>query len=117
MDLVALARRWLACFDTKDVDALVALYAPDARHFSPKLRAQRPASGGCIRGRVELRDWWADAFRRIPQLRYVETRITAQPGRVVLEYVRSAPGEPDLPVAEVFEVEAGLIRESRVYHG
>ena len=117
MDLVDLARRWLSCFDTQDVDALVALYAPDARHFSPKLRTLRPQTGGCIEGRGELRDWWADAFRRLPALRYVETRITAQPGRVVLEYLRTVPGEPDLPVAEVFEVRDGLIRESRVYHG
>ena len=102
---------------TKDIDALVALYAADARHFSPKLRILRPESGGCIRGRAELREWWADAFVRIPALRYVESRITAQPGRMVLEYVRSAPGEPDLLVAEVFEVADGLIRESRVYHG
>lgn len=117
MDLVALARRWLACFETKDADALVALYAPDARHFSPKLRALRPGSGGCLRGRAELRAWWADAFLRLPGLRYRETRLTAQPGRVVLEYVRSAPGEEDLLVAEVFEVRDGLIVESRVYHG
>ena len=90
MDLVALARRWLSCFETKNVDALVGLYAADARHFSPTLRTLRPDSGGCI---------------------------TAQPGRVVLESVRSAPGEPDLPVAEVFEVKGGLIQESRIYHG
>ncbi len=34
-----------------------------------------------------------------------------------MEYLRLAPGEPDLPVAEVLEVEGGLIRASRVYHG
>jgi hypothetical protein len=43
--------------------------------------------------------------------------VTAQEGRVVLEYLRLLPGEPDLPVAEAFEVRDGLIQESRVYHG
>ncbi|HXN56733.1 MAG TPA: nuclear transport factor 2 family protein [Myxococcales bacterium] len=124
MPLAALARRWLSCFDTKDVDELVSLYAEDARHYSPKLRALRPETGGCIQGRAALRDWWADAFRRLPQLRYVEQRVTeqegrvtAEEGRVVLEYLRLLPGEPDLPVAEVFEVRDGVIHESRVYHG
>lgn len=116
-DLVALARRWLACFETHDVEALVALYAEDARHTSPKLRAARPESGGFLVGRAALRDWWADAFRRIPGLRYREQALTAGQGRVFMEYLRSAPGEPDLPVAEVLEVEGGLIRQSRVYHG
>jgi len=117
MDPIALARRWLGCFESKDVDALVSLYAADARHCSPKLRTLRPDTGGCVQGRAGLRAWWADAFRRLPDLRYVETRITAQPDRVVLEYVRTVPGEADLLVAEVFDVKAGLIQESRVYHG
>jgi hypothetical protein len=117
-DPVDLARRWLSCFETKDVEALVALYAENARHHSPKLRLHRPETHGWIQGRPALRDWWTDAFRRIPALRYEERSITAHPGRVVLEYLRKAPGEQDLPVAEIFEVdENGLITESRVYHG
>lgn len=116
-DLIALARRWLACFETHDVEALVALYAEDARHTSPKLRASRPESGGFLVGRTALRAWWGEAFQRIPDLRYRERALTAGEGRVFMEYLRTAPGEPDLPVAEVLEVEGGLIRASRVYHG
>ena len=116
-DLLALARRWLACFEHKDVDQLVALYAVNARHTSPKLRAQKPDSAGHIEGRAALRAWWADAFRRLPDLRYVERTLTSDGKRVWMEYIRFAPGEPDLPVAEVLEVRDGLIVESRVYHG
>ena len=116
-DLERLARRWLACFETKDVDALVALYAEDARHTSPKIRALRPESAGFLVGRDALRAWWSDAFRRLPELRYVETSLTANGERVFLEYLRQSPGEPDMPVAEVLEVKGGLIVASRVYHG
>ena len=123
-NLVKLARLWLSCFETKDLSTLVGLYAERARHVSPKLRVQRPETGGCIEGQAALRDWWGDAFTRLPELRYVETRITAMPvegqsanGRVVLEYDRLVPGEPILPVAEVFEIHEGKIVESRVYHG
>ena len=38
----------------------VALYADDAVHVSPKLRAQKPETEGKIRGKAELRAWWAD---------------------------------------------------------
>ena len=116
-ELTTLARRWLACFDTHDVDTLVSLYAPDARHYSPKLRVARPETGGCIEGRSALRDWWSDAFRRLPALRYEETRIAEGDEHVVLEYLRHVPGEPSLLVAEVFVVKQGMIVESRVYHG
>ena len=111
------AKRWLACFERKDVDALVALYAPDAKHTSPKLRVQRPESGGFIVGREAMRAWWADAFARLPKLRYLERSLTADADRVFMEYLRQNPGEPDLPVAEVLEIRGGAIVASRVYHG
>lgn len=115
--LIAIARRWLACFETHDVDALVALYADDARHTSPKIRALHPETGGFLVGKPALRAWWADAFRRLPALRYVERTLTADTDRVFMEYTRIVPGEADLPVAEVLDVSGGLIRASRVYHG
>jgi ketosteroid isomerase-like protein len=116
-DLCALARRWLACFERADLEALLALYAEDAVHTSPKIRTRHPETGGFLRGKPALRAWWADAFGRIPGLRYEETSLTSDGRRVFMEYVRHAPGDPDLPVAEVLEVEGGLIVASRVYHG
>jgi ketosteroid isomerase-like protein len=116
-ELISIARRWLSCFATKDLDGLIALYAADARHSSPKLRVLRPDTGGFLIGSEQLRDWWADAFRRIPKLEYVEKTLTADEHRVFMEYTRIAPGEPELPVAEVLEIEQGKIRASRVYHG
>jgi hypothetical protein len=116
-DLLSLARRWLSCFELKDVETLVSLYAENARHTSPKLQALRPESGGFIIGRSALREWWADAFKRLPDLRYVEKTLTADGSRVFMEYLRVVPGESDLAVAEVLEVEGGLIQVSRVYHG
>lgn len=116
-ELLSLARRWLRCFETKDVDALVVLYAENARHTSPKIQALRPETGGFVVGREALHGWWSDAFKRLPELRYVEKTLTADGSRVFIEYLRIVPGEPDLPVAEVLEVENGLIQLSRVYHG
>lgn len=117
LDLIDIARRWLACFERADVEGLLALYAEDAEHTSPKIRARHPDTGGALRGKAALRAWWADAFGRIPGLRYVEQTLTSDGTRVFMEYLRHAPGEPDLPVAEVLDVENGLIVRSRVYHG
>jgi ketosteroid isomerase-like protein len=113
----AIARRWMECFARADLDGLLALYADDAVHTSPKIRALHPASGGVIRGKSAMRAWWADAFARLPGLSYALTTITADGERAFVEYVRRAPGEPDLPVAEVYDVKGGKIVSSRVYHG
>ena len=117
MSPFALARAWLAAFNAHDVAALVALYADDATHTSPKIRALHPDTGGELHGHAALRAWWQGAIDRLPGLGYVETALTADDDRAVLEYVRRVDGEPDLLVAEVFEARAGKIVASRVYHG
>jgi 8-oxo-dGTP diphosphatase len=119
--LTALARAWLAAFNERALERLLALYADDASHFSPKLLARRPETKGIVRGTAALRDWWADCFERLPSLRYAERAITtagdATSGRVLLEYERTVAGEAPLAVAEAFRVVDGRIAESRVYHG
>ncbi|MGZ3418370.1 MAG: nuclear transport factor 2 family protein [Polyangiales bacterium] len=113
----SIAHAWIAAFNAHDVDALVALYADDATHTSPKIRALHPESGGKLLGKAALSSWWRDANARIPDLRYELTAVTANADRVFVEYLRHAPGQEVMPVAEVFDVQGGKIVASRVYHG
>ena len=114
---VAIGRAWMRAFNAHDVDALVALYADDATHTSPKIRALHPHTGGKLVGRAALAAWWRDANARLPGLRYEEVAVTADAARVLVEYLRHAPGEAVMPVAEAFDVAGGKIVASRVYHG
>jgi ketosteroid isomerase-like protein len=114
---LTIARAWLAAFNARRLDDLLALYDDAAVHTSPKLRDKRPETKGQVRGKPALRSWWQDAFDRLPGLRYEELSLTAGGERVWMEYLRRLPGEPDMPVAEVLEVEHGKIVASRVYHG
>lgn len=112
-----IAQRWFAAFNTHDLEALLALYTDDAEHFSPKLKARRPETNGLVRGKHALRDWWREAFERLPTLRYEVLTLTADDERVFMEYLRHVEGEDDLRVGEVLVVRSGLIVASRVYHG
>lgn len=116
-DTRSIAEAWLAAFEARDLDALLALYADDATHTSPKIRTLHPETGGKLVGKAAMRTWWADAFVRLPGLRYIKTSITADSEAVFLEYLRRVPGEADMPIAEVFEIRAGYIVASRVFHG
>ncbi len=113
----ALAHAWVKAFNAHDVNALLDLYADDARHSSPKIRALHPDTGGSIHGKAALRTWWEDALRRIPDLSYELKSVVADDARVFIEYVRRAGKDADMPVAEVFDVRGGRIVFSRVYHG
>ena len=104
-------------FNAHDVEALIALYSAGAVHSSPKIRALHPATGGKLVGKIALEKWWREANARLPGLRYELTALTADDARVFMEYLRHAPGEPPMPVAEVLEIARGEIVASRVYHG
>jgi ketosteroid isomerase-like protein len=112
-----IAESWLACFERRDLDGLLALYADDATHTSPKIRVRHPETGGVLRGKAAMRAWWQDSFERLPSMKYVPTSLTADNDRVYMEYVREVAGEAPYPVAEVLDVRDGLIVASRVFHG
>lgn len=112
-----MAQRWFAAFNAHDLEALLALYANDAQHYSPKLKVLRPETNGLITGKDTLRAWWRDAFDRLPTLRYEVVKLTADAEQVFMEYIRHVQGEEDLRVGEVLEISEGLIVASRVYHG
>lgn len=115
--LLDMAREWLRAFNARDLDALLALYADDAVHVSPKLRERSPETKGRVAGKAALRAWWADSFARLPGLRYDVRTLTADAERVWFEYTRVLPGQPDMSVAELLVVRGGRIVESRVFHG
>jgi len=108
---------WLRAFNAGDAEAMVALYAEDASHTSPKLRVSQPATGGRIVGRDAMREWWASTFERSPGMRYDVITTVADDRAAFIEYMRINPGEEPLRVAEMFEVRDGKIVRSHVFHG
>jgi ketosteroid isomerase-like protein len=114
---IAIGREFLRAFNARDLDGLIALYADDAVHVTPKARIQHPESGGRVPGRQALREWWAESFDRLPSLQYDPVTVTADDERVWLEYRRRVPNEPELAVAEILVIRDGKVVQSRVYHG
>lgn len=115
--LQSIAFRWFDAFNNHNLEQLLSLYDEDAKHFSPKLKIRKPETNGFVEGKSALREWWKDAFERLPSLHYKVTSLTANSDRVFMEYVRNVDGEEDMLVAEVLEVKDGKIIFSRVYHG
>lgn len=112
-----IALRWFEAFNEHNLEKLLSLYHDEAQHYSPKLKIRRPETNGLVIGKAALRDWWADAFERLTTLHYKVTSLTANDQRVFMEYIRQVEGEEDMLVAEVLEIQDGMIVASRVYHG
>src|SRR6186713_2239178 len=116
-EIETIALKWFEAFNTHDLEKLLSLYHTDARHFSPKLKVRKPETKGLVCGKDALRDWWQDAFDRLPTLNYGVTSLTANSDRVFMEYIRTVENEDNMLVAEVLEIKEGRIITSRVYHG
>jgi hypothetical protein len=116
-EIESIALEWFKAFNTQDLEKLLSLYDNEAKHFSPKLKIRMPETKGLVTGKEELRGWWKDAFDRLPSLKYIITSLTANESRIFMEYIRKVKGEEDMLIAEVLEIQNGLIVASRVYHG
>ena len=116
-NLQSIAFKWFDAFNNHNLEQLLSLYDDDAEHYSPKLKIHKPETNGLVVGKQALRNWWQDAFDRLPSLNYKVTSLTANGDRVFMEYIRYVAGEDDMLVAEVLIVRDGKIIASRVYHG
>lgn len=112
-----IALKWFEAFNEHDLEKLLSLYSDTAEHFSPKLKIRMPQTQGLINGKQALREWWQDAFDRLPTLNYEVIKLTADDEQVFMEYIRHVKNEEDLRVGEVLQIKNGLIVFSRVYHG
>jgi hypothetical protein len=112
-----IAFKWFDAFNSHNLEQLLLLYDDHAKHYSPKLKIRRPETNGLVIGNQALREWWQDAFERLPSLHYKVTSLTSNENRVFMEYVRTVEDEQDMFVAEVLEIKDNKIIASRVYHG
>lgn len=116
-DLKQIATLWFKAFNEQNLENLLSLYDDQAEYYSPKLKIWDPESNGLIKGKDALRIWWRDCFERLPTLRYVVQKLTADSDQIFMEYTRKVDGEEDMKVGEVLEIKDGKIVFSRVYHG
>ncbi|WNM19939.1 nuclear transport factor 2 family protein [Flavobacterium capsici] len=114
---LSIAHLWFEAFNAHNLEKLLSLYDDEAQHFSPKLKIRHPETNGLVIGKNALRNWWQDAFERLPTLHYKVTSLTSNDDRVFMEYIRTVSDEENMLVAEVLEIKEGKIIASRVYHG
>jgi uncharacterized protein (TIGR02246 family) len=110
-----LAERWLDAWNTHDTDRIVALYAPDARHTSARVKALGGAND-TLHGLEAIRDYFHRGLAKYPALKFDPISVSTGPRTVAIEYMRHGVEETE-PTLELLETdESGLILHSRVYH-
>jgi len=111
-------RAWDAALGRKDLDAAMALYAPDCTLESPLVRHILGRQQGIVHGRDELRSFVAEVFRRTPPLRQrYRTGYLTDGRKLMWEYPRQTDDGEQMDLVEVMEIADGLIQRHCVYWG
>ncbi|MDQ6907646.1 MAG: nuclear transport factor 2 family protein [Chloroflexota bacterium] len=104
-----------------DVEGLLALYASDATLETPLIPViLDDTERGVLHGHAELRRFFAEGTRRRPNdlVRWYRTGTALCDGRTLFwEYPREMPDGEQVDIAEVMEIEDGLIVSHRIYWG
>ncbi|MDP3294882.1 MAG: nuclear transport factor 2 family protein [Nevskia sp.] len=96
------AQHWIAAWNTRDVEAVLRLFADDCRFRSPK--AATITGHGTVHGKPALRAYWQAALVAIPSLQFSFEGVHWDPAArsLLIRYV-AALGAQRLLAAEIFD--------------
>jgi|SRR5664279_1516804 ketosteroid isomerase-like protein len=97
--------QWLREWNAHDLEALLSHYSEDVVFTSPIAAQLLDGSDGIVHGKDELRDYWAEGLRRIPDLHFELVGYYVGVNTVVINYRNQRGGL----VAEVLMFEGAEI--------
>jgi hypothetical protein len=99
--------QWVTDWNAHDLDKLLAHFADDIVFTSPVAAQLIAASGGVIRGKAALRDYWTEGLRRIPDLHFEVVATYVGVNTLVINYRNQRGGL----VSEVLIFDGALVVE------
>jgi hypothetical protein len=111
--------RWKATWESRNLEAIVRMYHPDATHESALVAQLYPEAGGTtLRGMNQLRTYFANGLARFTELRFELISVTEAGPRAAIEYRRHSniDGDHAAHVLELVQWDGALIRGVRVFH-
>ena len=102
-DLAALGRDWIAAWNSRDLERILALYADACEMTSDKVQMLGFDSSGTLSGKASLRMYWGKALQLVPGLHFDLIDLFVSPDSVVVFYANERGGR----ICEYLRVDAG----------
>ncbi|PXX00849.1 nuclear transport factor 2 family protein [Mycolicibacterium moriokaense] len=80
------ADQWVRAWNAHDVEAVLAHFSDDVVFTSPVAARVVPESGGVVRGKAALRDYWTTALNQHPNLHFELIGVYRGESTVVINY-------------------------------
>jgi ketosteroid isomerase-like protein len=106
-DALTFADDWVRAWNAHDVEAVLAHFHDDVVFSSPVASRLLPETGGVVRGKAALRDYWVTALAQLPGLHFEVIGVYQGESVLVINY-RNHRGEL---VNEVLTFDGDLVRE------
>lgn len=87
VDPAAFAAEWVAAWNARDLPRILGHYTDDVVFLSPT--AQAVVGDGRVEGKAALRDYWAKALARVPDLRFELIGVYAGHQSLTINYARA----------------------------
>ncbi len=84
--LTTLGHEWVAAWNARDLDRVLALYAEDCEMTSEVIVRLGVDPSGTVRGKSHLRAYWSKALASLPDLHFDLIEIFTSPDSVIVFY-------------------------------
>lgn len=113
----AFARTWIDAFNRRDVEAVLAYYAEDARFRSPK--AERITGSPLVEGKAALRAYWQAALSQHESLEFTldAAHFSPRSETLVVVYRAAFDGKPANHAAELMRFRGSQIVQGEAFYG
>jgi uncharacterized protein (TIGR02246 family) len=111
--LAALGQEWIAAWNSRDLERVLALYAEDSEMTSDRIPSLGFDASGTLRGKQRLREYWSLALQHLPDLHFDLIDIYVSPDSLVVFYAN----ERGQKICEYLRVDAEeKIRQGSANH-
>jgi len=91
--LTALGHEWIAAWNARDLERVLALYDDGFEMTSPHIHAMGFDPSGTLRGKARVREFWGTALARVPDLHFELIDLFLSPDSVVVFYQNERGGK------------------------
>lgn len=110
------AQAWIAAWNRRDVDAVIAAFAPDARFRSPF--AGQLTGSATIDGREAIEAYWRQALERIDHLHFrLLAAVCDAPAQRMAVHYEATLGDTTRRACEIFVFRNGMKVEAEALYG
>ena len=111
--MAALGRDWVAAWNARDLERVLALYAEDFEMTSDRIPALGFDASGTLRGKADVRAYWSKGLTMLPNLHFELIDTFVSPDSVVVFY----QNERGKKICEYLRVDAeGKIKQGSANH-